>query len=253
MRAERYILPVHPPLLVIASLGFSAYSDKFDHILRNRIDSILRVISVRRSVVMVGILALVIIPAYKSLQYQLSFSSEDTRTIAKKLINQNLSKGSAVALSPMGMNLSDRFLVLDLPFNPIQTERLAPFYDIRWYMDIDLFVLSDYDYTRYLKEPVRFRDILKFYNDLRREGKLVADIHPIANQNGPTIWMIKSPGRYLNTEFPDDLFHKLRQVQHNETVLSFLYNLSQVLYKKNRLVRCTQVLRFGLSIDSANI
>ncbi|HLF15370.1 MAG TPA: glycosyltransferase family 39 protein [Bacteroidota bacterium] len=250
MRAERYLLPVFPALYVVCSLGVSSITDRIGGLMISRNALSFASGSIRRLILPVIILLSIIIPLQRTWTYHRSYDSKDTRTVAKEVIYRNLPKTSAVVLAPMGLNLGSDYSVLNLPFNPVQTERLSPFYDARWYSDFDLVVLSDYDYARYAREPERFTEILRFYEEVRNTGKVVSEIVPGENQNGPRIWMIALPRQEESTEYPTDLIVKLSRVQHDETILSFLYNLSQVLYTENRLLRCRQVLRICFSIDT---
>jgi 4-amino-4-deoxy-L-arabinose transferase-like glycosyltransferase/tetratricopeptide (TPR) repeat protein len=240
MRAERYLLPVVPVFILIASYGITAFAE----MIRSRPGKTAPQTVVLGAIVLVA----AVLPAGKTWTYQRSYENKDTRTIAKELIAKNLPGGSALVVSPMGINPGTQYYILNLPFNPVETERLTPFYDTRWYSGFDLAVLSDYDYARYEREPERFRDILRFYRELKDGRRVVAEVAPGENQNGPKIWMVALRGQEDATPYPPELFADLSRVGHDETVLAFLYNLSELLFAKDRLPKCRQVVRAGLAI-----
>src|SRR5258708_30048210 len=122
------------------------------------------------------LLILVLQPLSDVLAYHRSFSEPDTRAVVKEWIIKHVPLGGALAMGPFGIDFSRYpFLILPIPFNAGLTEQTIPFYNAQWYEDFNLVITSDFDYGRYVQEPERFRDILRFYDTLRTRWTLVLE------------------------------------------------------------------------------
>src|SRR5207245_2738371 len=125
------------------------------------------------------------------------------------------------------------------------------FYDARWYEDLDLLIAGDLDYGRFVKEPERFHELLKYYDTLRTRWTLVKEIKPGERQAGPTLWFYRPPEE-VRESFEPELFSHLAILAESSLVATFAENLAFALFHKGRLVKSEQLLRLAISLEPAN-
>ncbi len=250
MRADRYILPVVPFLIIIASIGLIRLWDY----LAQRFPRFLK--SDRSQQYALAVLFLV--AGFSSLgsvaSYHRTIGLPDTRTVATAWIEQNLPVGAAIAAGPFGIELSDkRYLAMPIQFNAVNSEEMAPFYDTRWYEDLDLLVASDFDYGRYLQDPKRYGGMLAFYDSLRASWKMSTEYSPGDAYTGPTIWLYTFPRSQSSRVFEPALFAPLDASSlENGRKVRFLGKLGLILMVKQKPQKSEQCFRKLLEIDPEN-
>ncbi len=253
MRADRYILPVIPFLVMSAAIGSVMVWDLILHYGRTtKLSGLLE--ANKKTVGVVATLVLAIPMLGNIVKYNNTISLPDTRTIASEWIQHNMPRYSAVATGPFGVELSNSaFLIMPIQFSAIGSERMAPFYDTRWYEDLDLLVASDFDYGRYKEDPVRYQDLLKFYDTLRTSWKLVHEIASNENQTGPTLWFYKSVQKKGDQLFEAGLIDRLLSSNLEDSrKIDFLGKLALILSVKGKSSKSGQLLTRLLAIDPEN-
>lgn len=254
MRADRYIFPVIPVLIFIGVLGFVKLWDKYIQYINK--SKILNATKSKFVTVSSGILISVIFisPMISStLKYQRTHSSPDTRIMVKDWMVKNYPPLSSLAVGPFGLDFSkNNFFILPIPFNAVETEKTTPFYDIRWYENIDVVITSDYDYGRYLQEPVRFREILEFYDNVRKRWKLLNEVKPSEEQNGPSFWLYQPISNSSKKVFDQELIDKLLSIGDSTRIINFVGKLGLILSVKGEYQKSEQLLEVVLHIDPNN-
>ncbi|MBI1803710.1 MAG: glycosyltransferase family 39 protein [Ignavibacteriae bacterium] len=252
MRAERYILPIIPIVLLISAIGIVQLWERIvDRGMKRMI-----ILQKRFSpaATLVGLCTLVIIqPVAEVYKFERTIALPNTRTIARKWIEQHFAQGAAIATGAFGIQLPESlYNLIKIPFRVVDAELESPFYDTRWYDEVDLLIASDYDYDRYVREPERYRDILPFYDSLRARWTLAVEIKPTEGQTGPTFWLY-SPPHDGPARFDSSLIVKLHSVEDSARVGNFLNELGIVLIRKNSLPRAEQILRELVSAEEGNL
>ena len=177
----------------------------------------------------------------------------DTRTVTTDWITTQLPAGAAIAAGPFGINFNTtKYLILPIPFHPVFTDNMAPFYDTRWYEDLDYIIASDYDYGRYALEPGRYQTFLRFYDTLRASWKLVYEIKPGPDRNGPVLWIYHRERPVPNAPFDSALMSGLAAVNDSERVENFAGRLALILSFKGKYLKSGQLLRQVLAVDPRN-
>jgi len=242
-----------PFLVIIGILGILNISDRLSRFLLSHSPASLFVKYFK--VLGAALLAVLLFPMVSGVwSYNRSIALPDTRTAAAQWINQNARKGSAIATGPFGVELSDSiYISLPIQFSAVASERMAPFYDTRWYEDVDLLIASDFDLGRYRLDPIRYHEMLGFYDSLRSSWELVKEITPNENLTGPSIWMFRSKGSDNIGIFPHELTERLRLAELESTrKVDFLGKLGLILLLKGKLYKSEQVFSELLKIDPQN-
>ncbi len=251
-RAERYILPVVPLLLIITSSGLLRL---YDLVRLSVSHGRARDLAARYLPTggMLVALSINIVPLVSLWKQELAYSLPDTRKATLEWIEGHIAPGSAIALGFIGLEFpADRYITLPIQFSTIGSEQFAPFYDTRWYEDLDLVIASDYDYGRYKMEPSRFARMLAFYDTLRTQWKLVHETVRGSDMVGPTYWMYSCPASIRSSSFPPDLLNQLSTVDDARAV-DFLGKLGLILSVKGKLEKSEQVLSRLLIISPHNL
>jgi hypothetical protein len=255
MRAERYLLPAVPPTLLLAAVGTVTLATAVAA--RRRAPGIWPLSGiVNNEMLVTAFLAILLLaqPAAATVAYLKSFSRPDTRMLAKEWISTHTSPGSVVASIPFGLVLSDSTRrVFPIPFLAVNAERVAPFYDTRWYLDCDLVIGTSFDYDRYARDPQRYGDFLAYYDSLRTHWKLVAQFEPEANQSGPAIWLFSPPPQLGDRPLPDDVMQRLAAAPESSRVSNFLQGVTFNAIEKGRIAKAEQLLREILSVETGNL
>ena len=255
MRAERYVLPIIPIIIVIAAIGVTTYWNVFRGMLL-RLDFFRnRNAQLSGSVVALALGTLILFkPLAADYEFHQSIIVPDTRVVAKEWIKTHLPSGSTIATGPYGIQFSEStYRVLDIPFIAVEAERAAPFYDSRWYEDCDLLIASDYDYGRFAMDPKKYGDFLPYYDSLRSSWKLALEVKPQPHQQGPTIWLYQPTEALIHLRFDASLFEKLHGVDESLRVSNFLRDLENVVSRKGRQEKSEQILREILSVEPSNM
>jgi 4-amino-4-deoxy-L-arabinose transferase-like glycosyltransferase len=255
MRAERYILPVFPILILIGSIGLIRFWDWFINYSKRK--QITNILSSKVNQIPLIILTGIVI-AYQliatDVNYLQSIGLPDTRTITKNWIQKNVSPGSVIATGPYGVDLTDStYWMFSIPFLAVESERVAPFYDTRWYEDYDYIMASSIDRDRYIQEPKRYAEFLPYYDSLRSRWKLAFDVKPSDFQNGPTLWIYRYPDSLRKSKFDASLFERLSNHPESSRISNFLKELNAVETHKGKFEKAEQLLREILTVEIENV
>jgi hypothetical protein len=191
-KADRYLLPILPPLLALAASGVLITAESIKRALgRSQAATIAAVVLV---------LALLTWNLGGIKQYRAEIQ-HDTRTDAQNWIESNLPSGAFIVTEGYGPDLLDPATVLQLdpqirkrvlerwrerpifavntlPMYQTHPERSAPFYTLLLYPDADYFITSSSIQGRYASEPERFPAQTDFYAQLQKSYKLVHEFSP---------------------------------------------------------------------------
>ena len=188
-KADRYLLPVFPPLLTLAATGVLVTTE-----------SIKRVSGRAQAATIAAVLLVVVLLMWNLggiKQYRAEIQ-HDTRTDAQIWIESNLPNGAFIVTEGYGPDLLDPstvlqldpqirkrvldrwrerpiFAVSTLPMYQTHPERSAPFYSLSLYPEADYFITSSSIEYRYEQEPDRFRNQTNFYRQLEQSCKLVRE------------------------------------------------------------------------------
>ncbi|MBI4548165.1 MAG: glycosyltransferase family 39 protein [Ignavibacteriae bacterium] len=252
-RADRYVLPIFPMLMMIGSFGLvSLWNRMVDRL--KRTSSPNGIATFLQHALRTGLAMIIGIPTILSVyEYQRSHSLPDTRTVAKEWISKNIPTTSAIAMIPFGMELPERqFRQVLIPYHPVMSDALLPFYDTQWYTDLDLLICSSFDYDRYVLEPEKYGRFIQFYDTVKSEWLLVHEFKPEKNQNGPTIWLFRPP-QVTKELFETTLLQGLDVLAETTLVVGFLDRLAFSLFSKGRLQKSEQLMHKALSLDSTDL
>lgn len=191
MRSERYLLPLVPPLLVLAATFVSDLA-------RPR----------RGAWLPLATLALAV-PSLAGLPAAYARGARDTRTAAREWIESRCPSGAFLLLEAWGPDLLEPedlwklppasrerclarsarplYAIQYLPTYQVQPELSDAFYDTDLVPDADLVVLSSVVGDRFRAEPARFAREVRFYEGIEANWTRVAEFRPEAGLSGPTI------------------------------------------------------------------
>ncbi|MBI5022264.1 MAG: glycosyltransferase family 39 protein [Ignavibacteriales bacterium] len=254
MRAERYILPIFPMIAVIGAMGIDKFLSAIE-VSKSKVWKHFKINPTSQTVLLSVIcLTVMIHPLFYSFNYLKSLGLPDTRTITKTWMRNNVPCNSVIATGPFGVDIRDgSYTIFDIPFLAFESERVAAFYDARWYEDMDILVTSSYDKERYAQEPMKYKAILPFYDSLQSRWKLVYEIHANENQTGPSFWIYKYPDSSNRAKFSSDLFQRFNASPESSRISNFLKGLDNILVKKNKIEKAVQVTEEILSVEYQNL
>jgi 4-amino-4-deoxy-L-arabinose transferase-like glycosyltransferase len=192
MKADWYLMPVLPGVLVLAVWGLRELAGLSPRLGRNP--------RTRRTVFVLGVLLLAA-PSLTALPARLAPPPEDPRAAARRWIETNCPAGAFILAEPYGPLLVDatwrlstepdlwdaigerfatrrEYAIQHLPMLQVRPETSAPFYDPSLYPDVDLIITSRDISARYRREPERFANQLAFYRSLERAFTRVAEFPP---------------------------------------------------------------------------
>ncbi len=237
MRAERYMLPALPGLMLLFAAGLERFYPA-----RKRAEDTEAARTWAIPAALVLAIASFVQPVLATARYHASMLEPDTRAGASAWITRNLPRGSAIVLTPAGVNVDSSYIQLPIPYLAVGLEGLAALYDARWYTDMDLLLGSDFDRARYLQEPERYGAFLQFfYDSLATRWKTVWSAEPGPTCQGPRIWLFAPPRDAQRTLFPPDLIARLESVTAPRSLSVFAANLASVLDSRGRGDRARQV------------
>lgn len=250
MRAERYILPIIPYLILITS---SAVKNVVDRIIEN-IFLKREWLSKDKLSYAIIIILLIIQPIFITYNYLYKLGLPDTRTITKNWIRDNIPSGSIIATGPYGIDFPDSsYKIIEIPFIAVYSELAAPFYDTRWYTDTDLLIASSFDRDRYAMEPERYKEFLMYYDSLTLKWKKVFEAIPDKKHTGPSLWLFTPPDSVKRSKFDLSLFERLDGNPESTRISNFLKNINEILIQKKQLAKSEQILRLIIMNEGTNI
>ncbi|HLF13973.1 MAG TPA: hypothetical protein VI932_03665, partial [Bacteroidota bacterium] len=255
MRADRYIFPAIPFLLMIAAVGITRSLEAITLRIGSRWKTGIAAPASAKAYAAGIVVVLLMIPSFRAVTgYQRTAGLPDTRTAAVEWIGGNAKPGSAIAAGPFGIELSKtKYITLPIQFTAVNSERMTPFYNPEWYKDVDLVVVSDFDYGRYRNEPERFREILGYLDTLRSSWELVRSFEPGDSLTGPAIRLYRYPGEVTDEPFPSQLPGQLLASElETERKVAFLGKLGLILSVQGKLTRSEQLFKILLSLEPDN-
>lgn len=208
MKADRYLLPVLPIVLIFAAAA---------------LDDVLRLPWIAGAGRLwragsAGILLLAaVIPIAAAYPSHLERYAPDTRALAREWIEANVPSGAFITMESYGPGLlgpqlllsldrevrksvlkhaADRpqYAVQPLPMLQVYPEKTAVFYDMNLYADTDVFVVSSAVGSRYNREPERFSHHIAFYDSLEIR---LQRLQEFTGKTGPTVTIYKRRGRIV--------------------------------------------------------
>jgi 4-amino-4-deoxy-L-arabinose transferase-like glycosyltransferase len=205
MKADRYLMPVLPIILLFAGGMFAEGI---------RSAWLTRVGPGRRFGIIALAILLFAIPVLAKFPEHMKRLKPDTRTEAKKWIEANIPAGSYILTEYYGPELFGpkelRSLEFDLmqemlsrktdvplyavqvlPLMQVMPERSGVFYDLSLYDAVDVIIISGGARSRYLMEPKRFHLQVAFYENLERRFEKVREFLP-GDGTGPAIAIYKN-------------------------------------------------------------
>jgi hypothetical protein len=236
MRADRYLLPVIPVIAVWASLGAVRLWERMTPQAARRL---LQIASA-------AILGVVLLgePVLADLRYYRAATLPDTRDIAREWIERTLPPGAVAAMGPLGLILKPPLVTFPIPYRSVGFEEFAPFYDARWYEDLDLAVGSSFDLARFQQEPQRFREFLRYYYDsLAIRWSMALQLEPVRGERGPAIWLYV-PVRQVSAVYDTALVGRLRGVSSNGMLRAFVANLLAIQTARGNEPKVLQLLEW---------
>jgi len=253
MRAERYILPIIPFLILFTATGVSLVADYILKKLRKTAESING--HPYEKITYAAVTALLVLqPIYSSSAHLYELGLPDTRTITKNWIRENIPAGSVIVSGPYGVEFPDSsYKIVRIPFIAVQSELAAPFYDARWYADADLLIASSFDHDRYAMEPDRYGEFLPYYDSLNIRWKKVFEATPTKGQGGPSLWLFTPPDSVRRRTFELSLFDRLDGNPESTRISNFLKEINSVLLEKKQLEKSEQILRMILMNEGHNL
>ena len=254
-RADRYIFPAIPFLLLVSSLGIVSFCDSLIKYIKDHRIELIKSTTVLQLIICSVLMFITLTPMFSSVwKYHSTISLPDTRTIAKDWLKANIKMSSVIATGPFAIDIpKDTYSIIPIPFNAGNTERTFPFYDARWYEDIDLVITSDYDYGRYLQDRERFGKVLQFYDTLQSRWKLTCEIKPTGEYNGPTFWFYQPPLFSPRDSFSTQQIYYLESASDSAEFINFAGKLGVALYLKDKFQKSIQLLRLVLKYEPSKL
>ena len=199
--AARYLLPLTPFLVLIAAIFLDALLTKISVLLSTHNTRFpFRVLESRY--LNWAVVVLILIPsAVKVVRFEYLLTQKDTRTLAKEWINNNLAKGTTLALESYGPPLSqDDFILLRRhTLGNTHLDWLAQ-------RNVEYVIVSDIMYARFTRYAEEFPKQARFYRSLEEQTLLIKTFRPkwdefLIDLHNPTIKIYRlSP--YPNYVFP---------------------------------------------------
>jgi tetratricopeptide (TPR) repeat protein len=192
-------------------------------------------------------------PIMGTYAYHRSHTGKDTRTLAAEWIEANTESVSSVATTSLGMHLDPgKVLSLSIPFHPVYPELTTPFYDLSLYSDVDIVVVSSFDYGRFLSDSTKYRPFIEFYRLLERTGTAAAAFHPAADQDGPDIRLVRPPSAGADS-IPATAITRVASLGNDQWVVDALGRLGLASFLKGRYARSAGFFTAVVSLDPVNL
>jgi hypothetical protein len=252
MRVDRYILPIVPLLILVGAMGLMALWERFKVIISAR-DALSGTPWRLAGILLIGACVL-LEPTVRSYRYLKPLGLPDTRAIGREWIRTHLPAGAVIASGPYGIDFAqEEYFTIHIPFLGFETERVAPFYDARWYEDVDLLITSDYDYGRFANEPQRYGEFLAYYESLRSRWRPVLTLGPSEERTGPTFWFYTYPDSLKKERLDPAVFGRIEAAPESARVSNFLKELNTAFLRKGQFQKSRQVLEEILAVEVENL
>jgi hypothetical protein len=241
MKADRYLLPLVPLGLVLAA---AVLADMSTEIAR-------RWPRVAPVAVLTVLVALCALSWGAGLQHALVVTARDSRTEAKRWIEQNVPAGSFIAseqygpplIGPLDLALIDADLIKPLearrwrptefalqwmPMFQVVPERSARFYEMPLHAPDDWIAVTSSVRERYRSDRARFATQLAFYDTLDRRFERVKEF-PTGGETDPDIVLYRNPahvepfGSRADVPPPDTTLVHVKEITGGEAF--YYYNL----------------------------
>jgi tetratricopeptide (TPR) repeat protein len=230
MRADRYLLPVLPALLVLGA------------------DALVR--GVQRLGGRAGAGAaltaaiLYLVPQGAALaRHYAAVQQPDTRIQVRHWMEEQLDPAALVVLESYTYDAEQGkgpALVLKIPLVVVHPEAATVFYDLRWYENFDYLAISSSVYERYLNQAAKFPAPVAFYQELAQHWQ-VEQRFESDRGTGPTVVIYRNPRpARLDQPFPQELYLKLNDMS-DLAASYFLARLSGVLRQAGLVRRAGDV------------
>jgi 4-amino-4-deoxy-L-arabinose transferase-like glycosyltransferase len=254
MHTDRYFLPALPFFAIAAA---AILVELWEKVVLTRIAEAFEGKAlnpfVQTGIAVLACLLLIALPAKDVYAYHLSFSQPDTRLISREWIAHNIEPKHFIVVAPNGPDLPEAQNVIRLPFNALETERTAPFYDIRWYSDAQYFIMSDYDQGRYSADPVRYKEFLDFYAEVRQHSTQTFGIAPDEHRRGPAITVYRAFGDSTIDGFPDELIQRLGDVGNDDEVFLFCRKMGSIFCDLRKIGKAYPLLAIAVAIKPEDL
>ena len=209
--AARYLLPLTPFFCLIAALFLDVILSKIKAFLE-RYDSASMFHKRMNKILIFSAVMIFLIPnVLIIMRFNSLLTQEDTRTVAKKWINDNLSRGSSLALESYGPPLSreDYSLIRRHTLGNVHLDWLAQ-------RKIEYVIVSDIMYARFTRYPAEFPKQANFYKSLDDQTMLIKSFTPkwdeyLIDLHNPTIKVYRL-SRYPNYTFPGNFVQYAQSV-----------------------------------------
>ena len=244
MRADRYLLPIIPFLFILAA-----------RLLHDGIYSIRLKQPVKNSLFAASALILIVGPGIRIANMQSQRMRSDTRTIAKHWIEENIPKGSTIAMEFYGPQLrSEDYATVTIPVDVVRPEICEVFYDRNWYLHSDYIIISSYIYDRFIKDPSRFHTQHAFYEHIENDHDLVKTFDS-ENGTGPKlkIYKPKTKTYTIHKFYLDSLCAEVIQIPNQEMVVSFLSNISRIWEAKGLMEESLNIRKLVLQLNPGDL
>jgi hypothetical protein len=191
-KADRYLLPVLPPLLIFAAAGVETITNLAK-----------RLVHRAQTPALAGALlgSILVVWNLGGISHNRAAIQHDTRTDAQEWIETNIPRGAFVVTEGYGPDLLDPstllqldpkirarveerwrdrpiYAVTALPMYQTKPERSAPFYSLSIYPEADYYITSSSIGDRYEAEPDRFQPQLAFYEALKDSCTTLKEFSP---------------------------------------------------------------------------
>jgi hypothetical protein len=143
---------------------------------------------VERYFLVLGMGLILILPVYGVVLHSIRQVRPSTRLIAREWIIQNLPPGSKIAQEMYTAPLAGTDFEI---FDTGSVSTAGYTFEDAYQLGYHHVVVSSSIYNRYLAEPNRYPDEVKFYQTLFQKGKLIRKFEPAYLQGGPVIMIYK--------------------------------------------------------------
>jgi hypothetical protein len=199
--AARYLLPLIPFLCLVAALFLDVILSRLKDFSERCVTASKFHEQMNKGLICAVVMILLVPNVLKTTRFNYLLTREDTRTVAKKWINNNLPSGSSLALESYGPPLSreDYSLIRRHTLGNVHLDWLAQ-------RKVEYVIVSDIMYARFTRYPSEFPKQASFYRSLDDQAVLIKTFTPrwdeyLIDLHNPTLKVYRL-SRYPNYTFP---------------------------------------------------